>query len=955
MKLKTTLFLLLSFLTTVTIAQTQELWGMTYSGGEYNTGTIFKTDINGDNHEVKQGWTKLEGESPFFSDLLHASNGKFYGLTKLGGANDLGVLFEWDPSNETYTKKIDFDGVTNGSSPYGSIMEASNGKFYAMTSAGGSNNLGVLFEWDPSSDTYTKKIDFDGANNGAAPQGSLMQADNGKLYGMTSTGGVNDQGVLFEWDPSNNTYSKKIDFDGVNNGYYPQGSLMQANNGKLYGMTGAGGSNNLGVLFEWDPSSDAYTKKLDFDGINNGKSPSGSLMEASNGKLYGMTRQGGSNDEGVLFEWDLSNDTYVKKIDFDGWNIGGAPYGNLMEASNGKFYGMTYGGGMYFKGVLFEWNPSSDTYTKKLDFDGVNNGARPFGSLMETNDGKLYGMCSQGGVNDRGVLFEWNATNEMYTKKLDFAGAINGENPNGSLIEASNGKLYGTTRDGGAYGFGVLFEWNPSSDTYIKKLDFDGVNNGKYPYGGLMETSDGKLYGMTPNGGLNDGGVLFEWDPLNDVYIKKLDFDGANNGQSPNGSLMEASNGKLYGMTSFGGTNNLGVLFEWDPSNDSYLKKLDFDGANNGQTPYGSLTEASNGKFYGMTYSGGVNGVGVLFEWDPSNDTYMKKFEFDVGNNGYIPFGSLMKASNGKLYGMTLYGGSNDMGVLFEWDPSNDSYVKKLDFDGWNTGGEPYGNLMEASNGKFYGMTGFGGVYNLGVLFEWDPANDTYTKKLDYNGENGSYPRNGQLIEVSVCRNTTQTISAVSCDSYTVPSGDEFHTVSGQYFDTIPNQCGSDSIIAINLTITEVDYSMTLMNDDSLVANQVGASYQWIDCGNGDVPIPGATNQSYVPTGDGDYAVIVTMNNCSGTSNCESTLDIKESKTFDFSIFPNPSNGIFSIQTNAIGGTVSVISIDGRIIESNKLIQSKNTEMNLSKLESGTYLLKIKKENQESVERIVIR
>ena len=892
-------------------------WGMTSKGVPSNEGVIFKTDSSGNNQSVVYSFPIInEGKSPKYTKLCQASNGKLYGMTASGGSNGgytgYGVLFEYDPATNTFTKKIDFDNTLKGSNPNGSLMQASNGKLYGMTQSGGSHYDGVLFEYDPATNTFTKKIDFDEYSKGSSPYGSLIQASNGKLYGMTQSGGSHYKGVLFEYDPATNAFTKKIDFDGTNKGERPYGSLMQASNGKLYGMTKEGGTQGGGVLFEYDPTTNTFTKKIDFDGTNKGKKPYGSLIQAANGKLYGMTNEGGTQVGGVLFEYDPTTNTFTKKIDFDGTNKGKKPYGDLMQASNGKLYGMTKEGGTQGYGILFEYDPATNTFTKKTDFDGTNKGNQPMGSLMQASNGKLYGTTMYGGSYTVGVLFEFNPATNTFIKKLDFNKAINGRAASGSLLQASNGKLYGMTPEGGNNNKGVLFEYDPATNAFTKKMDFDGTNKGSYPYGSLMQASNGKLYGMTKYGGSMGSygygyGVLFEYNPATNTFTKKIDFDNTLKGSNPNGSLMQASNGKLYGMTRKGGSNDYGVIFEYDPVTNTFTKKTDFDGSNKGRYPYGSLMQASNGKLYGMTYGGGTQGGGVLFEFDPASNTFTKKIDFDGSNKGSNPFGSLTQVSNGKLYGMTREGGTQGGGVLFEYDPATNTFTKKTDFDGTNKGKNSRGSLMQASNGKLYGMTKYGGSNNYGVLFEYDPATNTFTKKTNFDGTNGSMPY-GDLIEFLVSNvsfTTSQsnftsppfavnfTNTSVGYNSYQWNFGDgsmssqenPSHTYqyNGTYTVTL---FATDILSNYTDTATAVitcsggtpnpcNFTAELTNSQSSAIICVGdsfklgatpdpsLSYQWFFNG---ITIQGATDSVYYGKAQGFYLAVLSKNNCSKTT-----------------------------------------------------------------------------------------
>jgi uncharacterized repeat protein (TIGR03803 family) len=248
----------------------------------------------------------------------------------------------------------------------------------------------------------------------------------------------------------------------------------------------------------------------------------------------------------------------------------------------------------------------------------------------------------------------------------------NGAEPYAALTPAGNGKFYGTTLYGGDAGLGAIFEFDPSgSGSITLKASFDFAN-GQYPYAALTPDGNGKFYGTTSEGGANNLGAIFEFDPSGSGSIThKASFDFAN-GQYPYAALTPAGNGKFYGTTSEGGANNLGAIFEFDPDNGLALIGS-FDGGN-GVKPYAALTPAGNGKFYGTTLYGGNDGPGAIFEFDPSGSgsiTLKGSFNFD---NGAEPYAALTPAGNGKFYGTTLYGGdAAGLGAIFEFDPGADS------------------------------------------------------------------------------------------------------------------------------------------------------------------------------------------------------------------------------------------------------------------------------------------
>ncbi|MAX80894.1 MAG: hypothetical protein CL843_12070 [Crocinitomicaceae bacterium] len=207
-----------------------------------------------------------------------------------------------------------------------------------------------------------------------------------------------------------------------------------------------------------------------------------------------------------------------------------------------------------------------------------------------------------------------------------------------------------------------------------------------------------------------------------------------------------------------------------------------------------------------------------------------------------------------------------------------------------------------------------------------------------------------------VCQNTTATINADACLEYTSPSG-KIWTAAGTYQDTIPNSCGFDSAMTINLTII-VDTSVSITSGGiELMANQASATYQWYDCDT-DLPISGATNQTYQPTQTGDYGVEVTVGNCTEYSECHYVVvtgvnDLKEAA--NLSIFPNPADDIITVKHELNSNIeVSIYTLTGAQV-SNTIVSSNANTIDVSSLPAGYYILKAKSGDLEHVEKLIIQ
>lgn len=418
-----------------------ELWGMTQLGGSNDNGAIFKTDADGNNFQTVHDFnTAGAGAYPYGS--LTFFNGRLYGMVSYGGPLNTGCFFEIDPLTGVFTPKLVREADVNGGPGNGSLV-LYNDKFYGIGHGG--TTAGVIFEWDPVTNIYIKKIDLTGLS-GAAPgaaSGSLTLVGN-KFYGITANGGATGNGVLFEWDPATNIYTKRLDFTGLSDPYpSPYEGTLVEKDGILYGTGISGGSENLGVIFQWDIATHTYTKRFDFDDpvFNTvGSSPFGGLTVLGD-KLYGTTMDGGMSALGLLYEWDPVTNIQTIKYHFDGSDNGRNPMCRLM-AFGSKLYGMTSGGGLYDKGVLYVFDPATDIFEKKIDFDGTNAGYNNPGNMIVPSPvpvaAGVAGVCT-----DYPPVIIDNTNNNRWVPLVDNNGSAIAEiKANGNNLGTVSATLY---------------------------------------------------------------------------------------------------------------------------------------------------------------------------------------------------------------------------------------------------------------------------------------------------------------------------------------------------------------------------------------------------------------------------------------------------------------------------------------------------------------------------------
>jgi uncharacterized repeat protein (TIGR03803 family) len=350
--------------------------------------------------------------------------------------------------------------------------------------------------------------------------------------------------------------------DGASPGY---GALLQGWNGNFYGTTSGGGVHSDGAVFkiaiggQLDPVY-SFCSKMDCD---DGETPFAALVQATDGSFYGTTYYGGASDEGTVFKITTGGGlaTLYNFCSASSCTDGENPYAGLVQDTTGNFYGTTYSGGANAEGTIFEITAGGKLTTlySFCSLSHCTDGEEPFASLIQATNGNFYGITYGGGASGDGTIFEISTAGKLTTLySFDFT---HGSEPYGTLIQAANGNFYGTTHSGGAYGGGTLFEI-----TALGKLtmlhSFDAPD-GRYPEAGLVQATDGNFYGTTASGGANSEGTIFEITAggnLTTLYSFCSRPD-CTDGATPIAPLMQATNGNFYGTTEEGGAEDNGAVF----------------------------------------------------------------------------------------------------------------------------------------------------------------------------------------------------------------------------------------------------------------------------------------------------------------------------------------------------------------------------------------------------------
>jgi uncharacterized repeat protein (TIGR03803 family) len=352
-----------------------------------------------------------DGATPFGGPVLD-HEGNLYGTTYTGGIYGSGSIYRLSPSffSWKYTSLYSFKAGTDGVGPaFGTLALSPDGNLFGTTEGGG--YFGTDFEISASQGGEVQIHRFGIGKDGAQPIGGVVLDSAGNLYGTTSLGGAYGNGTVYIEKLSGDTWTEKTiySFMGGNDGENPPATVTLDGHGNIYGTTSLGGANGDGVVYKLSRTGSGWKQTVlyTFQGLWDGQNPVGGVVVDQAGNLYGTTFDGGDNGGGTVYELSPSDEgwSFTTLYSFTGGY--GGPY-NKLTLVNGNLYGFTEAEGANGFGSVFELTPANGgwTFTDLHDFAGGSDGAQPYGSLAVDIDGYIFGTTNEGGSDNQGLVFE---------------------------------------------------------------------------------------------------------------------------------------------------------------------------------------------------------------------------------------------------------------------------------------------------------------------------------------------------------------------------------------------------------------------------------------------------------------------------------------------------------------------------------------------------------------------
>jgi len=493
------------------------------------------------------------------------------------------------------------------------------------------------------------------------------------------------------------------------------------------------------------------------------------------------------------------------------------------------------------------------------------DGRQATDTLIRGSDGRLYGTTMYGGLNGSGTVFAVNPDGSRFTTLHAFANS-DGAAPFWGVIQGKDGRLYGVTLNGGQNQGGTVFAINTDGSGFSTLHFFQNANDGASP-SSILQGSDGRIYGTFANGATSHGGI-FAINTDGTGFTEIATFTTGSSA-SPQG-VLQASNGRLYGTTDDDGLG-YGTIFSLNTDGTGFTTLYRFTGQSDGSYPQ-ALVQGADGRLYAGTYQGGTNNYGTIFAIGTDGTGFQTLWNFTGAAGGYSPFVGLSQGVDGRLYGVS-FGGTPTGSLIFSLNPDGSNFAALYNFPG------PLarGGLMTGADGGVYGTTQgssddepvtYGTVYVL-VL---PPSITVQPQSQAVTG--------GAAATFSVTSSGSgltyqwyfdrSPISGATAASYTLSSTEAAN--SGTYAVTVTNSLGSATSLSANLIVSPAAApSISTQPANQAVTQgfpaqfsvgatgQVPLAYQWLKNGT---PIPGATSSTYAigvaqPSDAGSYSVSV--------------------------------------------------------------------------------------------------
>jgi uncharacterized repeat protein (TIGR01451 family) len=714
-------------------------------------GTLFKINLDGTGFATLFTFTNADnGTSP---GPLVLSGGTLYGATVAGNTNNVGTLFRINTNGTGFATFYTFPNTSDGYIP--DALAVSGNTLYGTTEGGGTYGSGNIFSVGTDGNNFTNIYSYNTPvyagglsytnSDGYSPSSLLLSGN--RLYVTASVGGPGGAGTVIAVNTDGSSFTNLYNFTspGSSNGFDPVGLILSGNT--LYGTTLGGGISNAGTVFGMKTDGSGFASLHRFNPLVAGTNSDGNEPLAGllllNGTLYGTAFLGGSSGAGDIFAVNTNGTGFANLYNFPSGGDGLGPVGLML--SGNTLYGATSSGGNGNAGTVFQINTDGTGYASIYKFTPFpastnSDGATP-NSVPILSGNMLYLVTQQGGSNALGTLVKLNTNGTGIVTLHNFTGGNDGQLPDDLILSGST--LYGVAVGGGRAARGTLFAVNTSGAGFTNFYAFptttSGTNSaGAFPKGMIL--SGGTLYGTALTGGTNGAGTVFKVNPDGTGFAVLHTFSAASgditnaDGENPEGDIVQMG-ATLYGITSNGGTNEYGTIFEVNTDGTGFAVVYTFPATiygypvclvSDGTRLYGTTSTILEGAGYGIVFAINSDGTG-----------FTNLYSFTDSFDGSLPVNLVV--SGNTIYGVTTseQGNGSESGTLFALTPP----VTGADL---NLSASTGTGTITLGSGEAYSLT----VSNAGpsaasgvVISNRIPANETF-----YSVTGGATPANGVLL-----------------------------------------------------------------------------------------------------------------------------------------------------------------------------------------------------------------